>query len=58
MERLNKGLVFWVLVLVSIALPLSAQSTTKKRLYVAGIATESGAGVGNSSLMTSTGSPC
>jgi hypothetical protein len=57
MERLNRGLVFWVLLLVSIALPLSAQKTVKKQLHVASIATEAGAGVGNGSLLISTSNP-
>ena len=57
MDRLHRGLVFWVLLFVSIALPISAQKAVKKSLFVAQIATESGFGVGSSSIVLSTSSP-
>jgi hypothetical protein len=57
MERLNRGLVFWVLLLVSIAHPLSAQKTVKKQQYATNIKTSSGAGVGTASMVLPTGNP-
>jgi hypothetical protein len=56
MDRLNRGLVFWVLLFVSIALPLSAQKTVKKQLYVANISS-SGSGVGSATMLLSTSNP-
>jgi hypothetical protein len=56
MDRLNRGLVFWVLLFVSIALPLSAQKIVKKQLYVASISS-SGSGVGSASMLLSTSNP-
>lgn len=57
MERLSKSLVFWVLMFVSIALPLSAQKAGKKQLFAANINTEAGAGVGAASMQLSTSNP-
>lgn len=46
MTRVNRGLVFWVLLLVS-AIALPATAVTKKFMWQAKIATASGAGVGS-----------
>ena len=37
MERFKLGLVFWVLLLVSVTLPVSAQKQVKKQLYGANL---------------------
>lgn len=56
MERLNRSLVFWVLLFVSIALPLSAQKTVKKQLYATNIFSGS-TGVGTATILLSTSNP-
>ena len=55
MERLQRGFVFWILLLVTLALPVSAQTTIKKILYQAQIKVGS-SGVGSSLLQPKPGS--
>jgi hypothetical protein len=56
MERLKRSVVFWVLLLVSVALPVAAQKTIKKQLYHANISIGS-SGVGSSTILFSQSNP-
>lgn len=57
MDRLKRGFLFWALLLIAAAMPVSAQKTVKKQLYHANIATASGSGVGSTQLVLSTSNP-
>ena len=52
MERFKLGLVFWVLLLVSVTLPVSAQKQVKKQLYGTNLS-NGGCGVGTTSILVS-----
>jgi hypothetical protein len=56
MERLKRSVLFWVLLLVSVALPVAAQKTVKKQLYQTNIAIGS-SGVGSSMILFSQSNP-
>jgi hypothetical protein len=56
MERMKAGVMFWVLLLVSVAMPASAQKVVKKQLYQATIAVDT-MGKGSSTILVSTSSP-
>jgi hypothetical protein len=56
MERFKSGIVFWVLLIVSIALPVSAQKAIKKQLYQANISVGT-IGKGSATMLLSQGAP-
>jgi hypothetical protein len=56
MERYKRGVIFWVLLITSIALPVSAQKAVKKQLYGTNIAVN-GTGVGTATIVLSQSSP-
>jgi hypothetical protein len=56
MERYKRGVIFWVLLITSIALPVSAQKAIKKQLYGTNIAVN-GTGVGTATIVLSQSSP-
>jgi len=52
MERLKRGILFWVLLAVTVALPASAQQTVKKHLYHATVKDSAGSALGPGQILT------